>query len=266
MLGRVTSVTIERRDVEGGVVAVVTLDDATRRNVLSPPLVAAISAAFDELEDDPAVGAVVLTGAGDAFCAGADLGDLGAGGEAAEAQRAEHLRGIYAGFVRAARSTLPTVAAVNGPAVGAGMNLALACDVRIVGRSGRFDTRFLRLNIHPGGGHLWMLQRAIGPQAASALALFGRVAGADEAVRLGLALEAVDDAALVDRAVEIAAPAASAPRELVERFKRELGLPADEHAAALERELEAQVWSMGQPAFTERLTALQRSISSSRRG
>jgi len=262
MLARVTSVIIERRKVEGGVVAVVTLDDAERRNVLSPPLVAAVADAFDQLEADADVGAVVLTGAGRAFCAGADLGDLSAGGQAAEGQRAAHLKGIYAGFVRVARSTLPTVAAVNGPAVGAGMNLALACDVRLVGRSGRFDTRFLRLNIHPGGGHMWMLRRAIGPQAASALVLFGQVAGAEEAVRLGLAHEVVADDALLDRAVELATPAAAAPRALVERMKQELTMPADEHDAALERELEAQVWSMGQPAFTEQLAALQRTISS----
>ena len=265
MLARVTSVKIQRRDVEGGVVAVVTLDDAERRNVLSPPLVSALAGAFDELEADPAVGAVVLTGAGRAFCAGADLGDLSAGGQAAEEHRATHLKDIYAGFVRVARSTLPTVAAVNGPAVGAGMNLALACDVRLVGRSGRFDTRFLRLNIHPGGGHMWMLRRAIGPQAASALVLFGQVAGAEESVRLGLAHEVVADEALLERAVELAAPAAAAPRALVERMKRELTMPADEHDAALERELEAQVWSMGQPAFTEQLAALQRTISSAPR-
>ena len=71
------------------------------------------------------------------------------------------------------RSPLPTVAAVNGPAVGAGMNLALACDVRIAGASARFDTRFLRIGLHPGGGHAWMLDRAVGPQAAAAMVLFG---------------------------------------------------------------------------------------------
>jgi enoyl-CoA hydratase len=263
---RVSSVQIDRRPVEGGTVAVVTLDDPERRNILSPPLVAAVAAAFDELEADASVGAAVITGAGRAFCAGADLGDLSAGGQAAEAQRGQRLKDIYAGFLRVARSSLPTIAAVNGPAVGAGMNLALACDVRLVGRAGRFDTRFLRLNIHPGGGHMWMLQRAIGPQAAAAMVLFGRVADADEAVRLGLALEAVDDATLLDRAVELAAPVAAAPRALVERMKRELALPAAEHAAALDRELEAQVWSMGQPAFTDQLAALQRSISSSGQG
>ena len=67
--------------------------------------------------------------------------------------------------IRSERSPLPTIAAVNGAAVGAGMNLALGCDVRLAGRSARFDTRFLDLGIHPGGGHTWMLRRLVGPQA-----------------------------------------------------------------------------------------------------
>jgi enoyl-CoA hydratase len=113
---------------------------------------------------------------------------------------------------------------------------------------------------------MWMLQRAIGPQAAAAMVLFGKVADPDEAVRLGLALEAVDDDVLLDRAVELATPAAAAPRNLIERMKRELALPAAEHEAALDRELEAQVWSMGQPAFAAQLAALQRTISSSGQG
>ena len=75
---------------------------------------------------------------------------------------------IYEGFLRVLRSPLPTVAAVNGPAVGAGFNLALACDVRLAGTSARFDARFLRIGLHPGGGHTWMLDRAVGPQAAAA--------------------------------------------------------------------------------------------------
>src|SRR4029453_11341326 len=82
---------------------------------------------------------------------------------------------IYEGFLRVGRSPLPTIAAVNGAAVGAGVNLALACDVILAGESARFDTRFIDLGLHPGGGHTWMLQRRIGSQAAAALVLFGRV-------------------------------------------------------------------------------------------
>ena len=98
-----------------------------------------------------------------------------------------------------ARSPLPTIAAVNGAAVGAGMNLALACDVRLAGRSARFDTRFLQLGLHPGGGHTWMLQRIAGPQAAAAVVLFGEVLDGEEAERCGLVWRCVDDDALRDR-------------------------------------------------------------------
>ena len=97
-----------------------------------------------------------MTGTPPAFCAGANLGNL------AEAT-GDSLGTIYEGFLRIARSPLPTLAAVNGAAVGAGMNLALGCDVRIVADRAKLDTRFLQLGIHPGGGHTWMLRRIAGP-------------------------------------------------------------------------------------------------------
>src|SRR4029077_10230195 len=81
---------------------------------------------------------------------------------------------VYDAFLRVLRSSLPTIAAVDGPAVGAGFNLALACDLRVVGPRARFDSRFLRIGLHPGGGHLWMLERAVGPQAAAAIVLFAQ--------------------------------------------------------------------------------------------
>jgi enoyl-CoA hydratase len=241
-------------------VAVVTLNDPEHRNVLTLPMVDEIVAAFDRLEADESVGAVVVTGAPPAFCAGADLGDLGRGGEAGDGGG---VRTIYDGFLRVANSTLPTVAAVNGAAVGAGMNLALACDVRLVGRSGRFDTRFLRLGLHPGGGHTWMLVRAIGPQAAAAMVLFGQVLDGEAAAAHGLAWACVDDDGLLDAARELAAGAAGAPRELVIRAKQTLRTVAgiDEHDAAVDVELDAQKWSFGQPFFAERLKAMRERIS-----
>ena len=240
-------------------VAVVTLDDPERRNVLSLPMVGEIISAFDAIEADESVGAVVVTGAPPAFCAGADLGDLGRGGEAGDGGG---VASVYDGFLRVARSTLPTVAAVNGPAVGAGMNLALACDVRIVGRSGRFDTRFLKLGLHPGGGHTWMLHRAVGPQAANAMVLFGEVLAGEAAAERGLAWRCVDDDALLDDARAFAAGAAAAPRELAIKAKETLRAVAsiDAHDDAVGVELAAQQWSFGQPFFAERLAAMRERI------
>jgi enoyl-CoA hydratase len=241
-------------------VAIVTLNDPDHRNTLTLPMVGEIVAAFDALEADGAIGAVVVTGAPPAFCAGADLGDLGRGGESGDGGG---VTSVYDGFLRVARSTLPTVGAINGAAVGAGMNLALACDVRIAGRSGRFDTRFLRLGLHPGGGHTWMLRRAIGPEAATAMVLFGQVLDGEAAVAHGLAWRCVDDDALITEATALAAGAAGAPRELVVRTKQTLRAVAglDDHDEAVAVELEAQRWSFGQPFFAERLAAMRERIS-----
>ena len=125
------------------------------------------------------------------------------------------LGNVYEGFLRIARSPLPTLAAVNGAAVGAGMNLALGCDVRLAARRARFDTRFLQIGLHPGGGHTWMLRRIVGPQATMAAVVFGEVIDGAEAERVGLVYRCVDDDDLLDAAHEMAARAASAPRELV---------------------------------------------------
>jgi len=243
-------------DIADGV-AVVTLDAPARRNALTLPMVDEITAALDAAEADPAVGAVVVTGTPPAFCAGADLSHLG------ESQR-EGLRSIYEGFLRIGRSPLPSVAAVNGAAVGAGVNLALVCDVIVTGESARFDTRFLQLGLHPGGGHTWMLQRRVGPQAAAAMVLFGRVLDGREAAGAGLAWSCVADGELLTTAREMAAVAAASSRDLVGRIKQTMTdvRSLATHAEAVERELDPQVWSINQPAFQEKLAALQRRISS----
>ena len=243
-------------------VATLTLADPDRRNALTMPMVEEVVAALDELESDDSVGALVVTGEPPAFCAGADLSHLsGSAGGGAEGG----LRSIYEGFLRFGRSPLPTIAAVNGAAVGAGMNLALVCDVRLAARRAKFDTRFLQLGLHPGGGHTWMYRRIAGPQAVAAAVLFGEVMDGAEAERVGLVHRCVDDDALLDAAQEMAARAADAPRELVIRVKQTLLDMAhiETHADAVDRELEPQVWSIGQPWFAERVKALQAKISSS---
>ncbi len=244
-----------RTDITDGV-ALLTLDDPDRRNALGGPLGDDLVAAVDAIEADGSVGAVVVTGEGRAFCAGADLSDLGS-------SERDGLLAIYEGFLRVAHCPLPTIAAVNGAAVGAGMNLALACDVRLAARRARFDTRFLQLGLHPGGGHTWMFRRIAGPQAAAAALLFGEVLDGAEAERAGLVWRCVDDDDLLATAHELAARAAAAPRDLVMKVKETLGTMAGvaTHAEAVEVELDPQVWSLHQPAFAERVAALQQKIS-----
>ncbi len=224
-----------------GGVAVITLRDAARRNALSLALVAELEALLDEVEADESVGALVVTGEPPAFCAGADLSEL--------ATVDEHgLRSIYAGFLRIAQCPLPTVAAVNGAAVGAGMNLALAADVRIVCPSAKLDARFLQIDIHPGGGHTWMLQRLAGPQTSAAAVLFGQRVIGERAVELGLAWQCVGDDELLDTAITFAERASQVPRALAMRSKETMRITSAlaAHDAALEVELDAQLWSISQ--------------------
>lgn len=237
-------------------VAVITVNDPDRRNAVTVEISAGLRAAVRRAEADSAVHAVVVTGAGKAFCAGADLSALG---DAAE----DGLRRIYDGFLAVADCALPTVAAVNGPAVGAGLNLAMACDVRIAGPAAVFDPRFQKLGLHPGGGATWMLQRAVGPQVARAALLFGMRFDADTAVRHGLALEVADDS--VTAALELAAGPAAAPRDVVIATKATMratispgSIDSEQHAFAVSTEIGPQATSIRSPGFAERLAAARR--------
>ena len=234
-------------------VAVVTLNDPDRRNVVSAALNAALIEALDVLETSGTVGAVIVTGAGSAFCAGADLDDLSA------CRNEDELRRIYSGFLRLADCPLPTIAAVNGPAVGAGLNLALACDVIIAGRSARFDTRFLQIGLHPGGGNTWRLRRITDLQTSMAMVLFGEVIDGERAAEVGVAWRCVPDDELLDVARALAARPANAPAELVARMKSTIaGMDAiDDSVSAVDVELGPQLWSLGEPAFAELLVRLR---------
>src|SRR4051794_23023765 len=147
-------------------VATLTLNNPSERNTLTAPMVAEIVEAMDRIESDDGIGAIVVTGAPPAFCAGANLGNLSQSSEGS-------LGNIYEGFLRIARSPLPTLAAVNGAAVGAGMNLALGCDVRLAARRAKVDTRFLQIGLHPGGGDTGVFPRLARPPAAVGGGVFG---------------------------------------------------------------------------------------------
>jgi enoyl-CoA hydratase len=241
-------------------VALITVNDPDRRNAFTDEMSALLRESVERAEADPDVHAVVITGAGKAFCAGADLSALGAaGGGAAESG----LQRIYDGFMAVGNCRLPTIAAVNGAAVGAGLNLAMAADVRIAGPNALFDARFQKLGLHPGGGATWMLQRAAGPQVARAALLFGMRFDAESAVRHGLAFSVADDP--VAAALQLAAGPAAAPREVVLATKSTMratispgSLDTEQHDLAMRTELGPQVHSIQSPEFAARLAAAQR--------
>ncbi|MDN5932878.1 MAG: enoyl-CoA hydratase [Pseudonocardia sp.] len=237
-------------------VAVLTLSNPARRNAMNLELSGLLAAAVGAAVADPEVGAIVVTGEDPGFCAGGDLAEL------ATAEPAT-LRSVYAGFLAVADCPLPPVAAVNGAAVGAGLNLALAADVRLAGPKARFDARFLPLGLHPGGGYTWMAHRILGAQGAAALTLFGEVVDAAEAERIGLVHRAVDD--VVTAAIEMAARAAANPRDLAVTTKATMRLTStmSTQAEASEVEVRAQAESVHSEEFRTRLAALQAKIRGS---
>ena len=235
-----------RYEVSEGV-ALITLDAPERRNALSVEMSVELADAARTAEADASVGAVVITG-GEHFCAGAVrsvLADTGADPVADDAYR--NLETVYAAFTTVGGIGVPTVAAVRGAAVGAGLNLALATDLRIVSRTARLLPGFAQIGIHPGGGHFTLLGRVAGREAAAALGLFGAEVDGRRAVDLGLAWAAHDDADVEQEALAMARRVARDPalaRRTVASFRRETapgGLPWD---VSVELERSPQMWSL----------------------
>jgi enoyl-CoA hydratase len=237
-----------------GGTAVLMLNAPRRRNVLSAELVAAVGRAIDGIEADPDARCLVVTGAGPAFCAGAELSTL----EAAADGDFDRVRAVYDGFLHVLHCPLVTIAAVNGPAVGAGLNLALACDVRLAGESAVFDSRFAKLRIHPGGGNLWMLSRAVGTQRATLATVFGERWDAHAALAAGLVAAVHPDGKLVESAIALGLRLDEQEPAYIRRLiqtTRESSSLAD-HAEALAAETRAQEWSTTRPAFRDGVAAI----------
>ncbi|MPQ98643.1 enoyl-CoA hydratase/isomerase family protein [Modestobacter sp. I12A-02628] len=238
-------------EIDAGV-AVVTLNAPDRRNALTPAMAAELIGVFDEVDARAEVGAVVVRGVGRSFCAGGDVQTLtDAGRDPAAGDAYAGMGLIYDSFYRLGQVKAPTIAAVRGSAVGAGMNMLLAADLRIVATDVRLICGFLKRGLHPGGGHFVLLSRLVGREAAAAMALFGEEVDGPTAVRLGLAWETVDDAAVEDRALELAGRVARDPelaRLATANFRKETGPPHVSWEIATQFERPSQMWSMRRSA------------------
>ena len=229
-------------------VTVVTMSDAPSRNALSPEMVEGLVSAYDRAEQDGVTRCIVLVGEGPAFCAGAALSAL----EVSSSGDFAGIEDVYRGFLRVLSSSLPTIAVVNGPAVGAGLNLALACDLRLATTEALFDSRFLALRLIPGGGHTWLLERAVGRETATAMVVFGEKLDAAAALTKGLVWRVFDSAAeATTSAIALAGRLARADVEFVGALTH-LARTAPNHSAhadALEIERYMQRWSTSRPEF-----------------
>jgi enoyl-CoA hydratase/carnithine racemase len=193
-------------------VVVLTLDLPDKRNAMTDALTAAWAETVAGLKGDRTVRCVVVTGSGKAFCAGGDVGWLAAEPDAAVDQLRDRMLPFYRTWLSLRALDVPSIAAVNGAAVGAGGSLALSADIRYAGRSAKFTVPFAQLGMHAGMATTWLLPEVVGLAAARELLLTGRVCDADEMLRLGLVSAVYDDADLLDRALEHARQvAAGAP-------------------------------------------------------
>jgi enoyl-CoA hydratase len=230
-----------------GAVAVITVSNPTVRNALTLDMAAQLTAACEEVDADPSIGGVVVRGAGGTFCSGADTRtwvSTYADGSSDQAYAETDL--MYNSFVRVGQLRVPTIAAVRGAAVGAGFNLALATDLRLVAKEARLLAGFLRAGIHPGGGFFTIARRVAGREATAAMGLFSEEVSGDRAVELGLAWEAVPDSDVEGRAVELASRVARDPllaRRVVRSFRLETDGAPLPWATALEVERGVQLWT-----------------------
>jgi enoyl-CoA hydratase len=226
-------------------VAIVTVDAPDRRNAFTPELVSSLRDTLSRAVADPQIGALVLAAEGPSFCAGADLRVLRAAmADPLDDQAFETLGQIYELFRDLVKLPLPTVAAVQGPAIGAGVNLALACDLRVLAEEAEF-VGFGRAGVHPGGGHLELL-RSIDRQTAAWLALFNQAIPASEAVAMGLAVKVTSRDELMGDVMTIARGAASNPalsRMVTSTFRTIDGADA-RHGNAVKVERAPQLWSL----------------------
>jgi enoyl-CoA hydratase len=229
-------------------VAIVTLNGESTRNALDLDAAAELAGVCDSIDNDNSIGAAIICGVGSAFCSGADRRLLiDAAKQPASTASVDALSRVYQAFVKVGNLTVPTIAAVNGDAVGAGLNLVLATDLRLIASEAKLISGFLRIGVHPGGGHFSLLGRVVGRDAASAMGLFGAVVDADHAVRLGLAWEAVPLGELGERCLTLATAVAANPelaRAAAHAMRTELGPPAMTWPGALEAERGRQMWSL----------------------
>ncbi len=233
-------------------VRVVTLDDPARRNAMGDELGAELLDACAAVAGDPDARVLVLTGAGDAFCAGADLPQLfGPAADAPVTETHARLQRYYRPFFAVRDLAIPTVAAVNGPAIGAGLNLAMACDLRVAGPGATFAATFTRIGLHPGGGCTWFLVQALGASRALRVLLLGEAIRADRAVAWGVAEGPEDDP--LAAALELAGRIAEVDPSLARHVKAgvEVAVRSGDLRATLEYESWAQAASASSPLLQE---------------
>ncbi len=235
---------------------IITLNRPQRLNAFNEEMHVALRAALDEADADAACRALLLTGAGRAFCAGQDLSDR-VPGKGPRRDLGQSLDRFYNPLVRKLRTLrFPVVAAVNGVAAGAGASVALHCDIVLAARSAKFIQAFAKIGVVPDAGGTWLLPRLIGMARARGLALLGETLSAETAQAWGLIWKAVDDDRLMAEAGEMCAQLAAGPTIGLGLIKRALDAAETndlDRQLDLERDLQREAGFT--PDYAEGVTA-----------
>jgi enoyl-CoA hydratase len=233
----------------GDGVRVIRLADPAHRNALDDHLRDELARAVSAVAADANTRALVVRADGPAFCAGADLiAVFGGALEKSVGQVRTELRRVYDSFLRIRDLEFPTVAAIRGPAIGAGMNLALSCDVRVAASDATFGATFSRIGLHPGGGCSYFLTHTLGPQRALRVLLDGDTLDARAAAAVGLIDEIADDPETT--ALEMATRWAALDPELSRAIKRSVRLAS---TSGFEASLEFESWAQAVSAHKPRI-------------
>jgi len=227
-----------------GAVLTLTINRPEALNALNPPTMRALRDGIEAAGRDREIGAVVLTGSGRAFCSGADLKDVAARLDTGEMDVGNDLRANYVPLTRAIRfCPKPVIAALNGSAAGAGLSLALACDLRIAAAGAQLIVAFVRVGLVPDAGCLFFLTRMVGLSKATELALSGDPLSVEAAQQLGLVAAVVPPDQLMSVALERARRLAEGPRQTTALIKRGLERALDLDLEQV-MELEAQLQTL----------------------
>lgn len=203
-------------------VRLLTLDDPARHNAISFMMRDELIACAAALRADKEARVLVVTGAGRSFCSGADLSELFGAPDSDVGDVRDTLREVYASFLALRDLPIPTIAAVQGHAIGAGLNLALCCDIRLAAPHARFSATFTKLGLHPGGGCTYFLVSTLGKQRALSVLLEGGTVTGEDAVRHGLALSLHEDP--LAEALSMASRYAALPDGLAKDIKTAVAL------------------------------------------
>ena len=205
-------------------VACITLNRPDRGNGVVPEMARDLIDALNLLETDFSVRILVLTGAGKQFCAGADLVEFAdyLANHQAESQEPYNARVLWPVTQRLVTSRLPVIAAINGGATAGGLDLALACDIRLASTRAKMGETYIKLGLNPGNGGTYFLPRLVGSGMAAEMALTGDLFDAAQALEMGLVNRVVEPEALLDAAVALAARIAERPRLAIEATKQQL--------------------------------------------